>query len=109
MPTTGSAAAWLRADQTGVLILVHLQPGARRTGIAGEFNGRLKIAVAAPPLEDRANEALREWLARRLAVAGRNIDIVSGRHSRDKALHVDGIDVEYAWRQLAQATASVDA
>jgi uncharacterized protein len=39
----------LRADGDGVLIAVHLQPGARRNALAGEHGGRLKIALQAPP------------------------------------------------------------
>jgi hypothetical protein len=101
-PHAGAAATWLREDDDGVLILVHLQPGARRTGSAGDYNGRLKIAVAAPPLEGRANDSLCEWLADRLGVPVRRVRIVSGRHSRDKAVRIDGVDVDRVRRLLAQ-------
>jgi uncharacterized protein (TIGR00251 family) len=99
-PLEGPTTSWLREDDAGVQILIHLQPGARRTGVAGEFNGRLKIAVSAPPLEGRANAALRDWLARQLGVPGSSIRIVSGMHGRDKTLRIDGIDAARARRLL---------
>jgi uncharacterized protein YggU (UPF0235/DUF167 family) len=50
---------WYRRDPGGTLVIaVHAQPGARRTGIAGTHGDALKIRVAAPALEDRANQAL---------------------------------------------------
>jgi len=91
----GAAAVdWLRQDGNDVLLQVHLQPGARRSAIAGEFNGRLKIAVAAPPLEGRANQALCRWLAERLDLPQKRVRIAAGEHSRDKLLRLEGADIE---------------
>jgi len=100
----GAAAVdWLRQDGGDVLLLVHLQPGARRSAIAGEFNGRLKIAIAAPPLEGRANQALCRWLAERLGLPQRRVRIDSGEHSRDKLLRIGGTDVDVIRDRLAPA------
>lgn len=97
---TGAAADWLRQDGDAVLLQVHLQPGARRSGVVGEFNGRLKIAVAAPPLEGRANEALCRWLAERLDLPRKCVQIVSGEKSRDKLLRLESAVVEAIRRRL---------
>ena len=96
-----SGPAWLREDGEGVLILVHLQPGARRTALCGEHGGRLKIAVAAPPLEGRANDALIAFLAELLGLPRRQVRVTVGPHSRDKTLRVDGIEASRALRALA--------
>jgi uncharacterized protein (TIGR00251 family) len=95
------AATWLREDGDAVIVQIHLQPGARRTGAAGEYNGRLKVAVAAAPLEGRANKALCEWIADRLDLPVRQVRILSGERGRDKVLRIEGVDAGRAQRCLA--------
>jgi len=92
--------AWLRPCEAGVLISVHLQPGARRTALIGEHGVRLKIAVQAPPVEGRANAALLQWLAERLGLPRQQVDLVAGRHGRDKTVRADGIEAALAQRRL---------
>ena len=91
---------WLREDDEGVLLDVHLQPGARRSALCGEHGGRLKIAIAAPPLEGRANEALVEWLAKQIDLPRRQVQLVAGRRSRDKTLRAAGISAAQVLRRL---------
>jgi hypothetical protein len=93
-------SVWLREDGDGVLLFVHLQPGARRTALCGEHGGRLKIAVAAPPLDGRANDALVEWLAERLGLPRRQVQVAAGLRSRDKTLRAAGIGADDALRRL---------
>lgn len=97
----GALPAWLREDAGGVLLDVHLQPGARRDAVCGVHGERLKIAVAAPPVEGRANEALVEFLARRLELPRRQVHLVVGQHHRDKTLRADGIGAGEARLRLA--------
>jgi uncharacterized protein (TIGR00251 family) len=73
-----------------VEIRVHAQPGARRTEAAGLHGEALKIRVAAPALEDRANAALIEFLAGKLGVAKRDVTLASGARSREKRFLVKG-------------------
>ena len=73
-----------------VEIRVHAQPGARRTEAAGLHGEALKIRVAAPALEDRANAALIEFLAGKLGVAKRDVTLASGARSREKRFVVKG-------------------
>lgn len=82
-----------RADGTLVLC-VHAQPGARRTEIAGLHGDALKIRVAAPALEDRANAALIEFIADRLGVPRRNVALVSGAKSREKRLEIRAAQID---------------
>ena len=70
------------------MISVHAQPGARRTEVAGLHGDSLKIRVAAPALEDRANEALVDFIAQRLGVARRDVALVAGAKSREKRFEI---------------------
>ena len=83
-----------------MLLHIHLQPGARRDAACGEHGGRLKIAIAAPPLEGRANDALVEWLADRLGLPRRQVRLVSGQRSRDKTLRAAGVGAGEVARRL---------
>jgi uncharacterized protein (TIGR00251 family) len=88
-------ASWYRRAADGVLsIAVHAQPGAKRTEVAGLHGNALRIRIAAPALEDRANAALVELIAKRLGVAKRDVKIASGEKSREKRVEVRGCAVE---------------
>lgn len=82
---------WFRLAADGTVTLrVHAQPGARRTEVAGLHGGSVKIRLAAPALEDRANEALVDFLAGRFGVGRRDVTLLSGGKSREKRLAVRG-------------------
>lgn len=82
---------WFRLDAAGtVTIRVHVQPGARRTEVTGLHGESVKVRVAAPALEDRANEALVDFIAEKFAVPRRGVTLVSGLKSREKRLEVRG-------------------
>lgn len=83
---TSPLPAWLRTRDTGVVIAVRVQPGARRAAIVGEHGERLKIAVMAPPLEGRANEALVALVGERLGLAASMLKLEAGIASRDKRI-----------------------
>ncbi|MBK8739800.1 MAG: YggU family protein [Betaproteobacteria bacterium] len=82
--------AWARYDGAAdVLTLrVHVQPGASRTGPAGIHGDRLKIRLAAPPVEGKANAALRLFIADAFAVPQRSVELTAGELSRQKTLRV---------------------
>jgi hypothetical protein len=96
-----AGCSWLRDDGDGVLLFIRLQPGARRSALCGEHGGRLKIAISAPPLDGRANDALTEWLAGQLGVARRQVSIAAGAHSREKTVRIDGIGAAGVRQRLA--------
>jgi uncharacterized protein len=77
--------------QGSVLFLrVYIQPRASKNEIVGEFDDKLKIRLTAPAIEDKANKALIEFLAKKMKVTKSVIQIVSGEHSRVKLLRVEG-------------------
>lgn len=94
---------WLRFDarRNALCIEVHLQPNARSTEVAGLHGSALKIRVAAPPLDQRANEALIEFLAERLGVAQSRVRIARGAKSRSKIVEVGEPDDETMRRAQA--------
>jgi hypothetical protein len=71
---------------------VRVQPRASRTELAGEWQGALRIRVAAPPVEGEANVELIRFLAKRLGVARARVHIISGESGRSKLVYVDGVD-----------------
>ena len=70
---------------------VRVQPRASRDEIAGEWQEGLKIRLTAPPVDDRANEALRRLLAARLKVPLAAVRIVAGERSRSKRIEIRGV------------------
>jgi uncharacterized protein (TIGR00251 family) len=73
-----------------VILEVHVQPGAKRSEFAGQHGTRIKIRLAAPAVENRANEALVEFLAEHYRVPKRNVRIAAGLKSRDKRVVIEG-------------------
>jgi uncharacterized protein (TIGR00251 family) len=85
-------AWWHGAGGTFTLTL-HIQPGAKRSEIAGLHGEALKIRLAAPPVEGKANEALLRFIAERFAVPLRNVELLRGAQSRHKMVKVTGSSV----------------
>jgi uncharacterized protein (TIGR00251 family) len=75
----------------GVVFVVRLSPRASRDAIEGEFQGALKVRLTAPPVENRANEALRRFLAANLNVSASAVKIISGEKSRTKRVAIEGV------------------
>jgi uncharacterized protein (TIGR00251 family) len=82
----------LRADGTGWCIDVLVQPRASRDRIGPLQGDRLKVAVTAPPVDNQANAAVVDVVARALGVPRRQVAVVAGATSRRKTLRVDGVD-----------------
>jgi uncharacterized protein (TIGR00251 family) len=84
----------------GVTLAVRAQPGAKKTAIVGLYgegdSAQLKIAVQAPPVEGRANEALIAFLAEQFDLAKLSVQIVSGELSRTKVFLLRGVSLEKA-------------
>jgi uncharacterized protein (TIGR00251 family) len=81
--------AWIEARSDAVVVALHVQPGARRTAIVGPHGNRLKVAVSSPPADGRANSALLEFLAARLAIPKSCLRLLSGAGSREKRVAID--------------------
>ena len=81
-------SSWCRKSDQGWLLALHVQPGAKRSEVAGLHGEALKIRLAAPPVEGRANEALLEFVAQALGVPKRSVTLVKGQASRRKLVLV---------------------
>ncbi len=79
---------WCRKTAQGWLIAVHVQPGAKKSAVAGLHGEALKIRIAAPPVEGKANAALIAFVAEMLDVPRRTVSVVKGEASREKLLLV---------------------
>jgi len=73
-----------------VILELQVQPGAARSEFAGEHGGRVKLRLAAPPVEGKANAALIEFLAAYFGVPKRNVRIAAGLKSRRKRVVIEG-------------------
>lgn len=74
-----------------VVLDLHVQPGARATGFAGQHGDRIKLKLAAPAVDGRANDALVAFLAEHYQVAKRDVRIVAGLRSRRKRVVIEGV------------------
>ena len=78
-------------EEGGALVFaVRVVPRASKTAVVGEYGGALKVRVAAPPLEGAANAELTRFLAKRLGVPQRAVEIVGGHTSKTKVLSAAG-------------------
>jgi uncharacterized protein (TIGR00251 family) len=76
---------------TDTTLDIRVIPRARKTEVAGEFDGALLVRLAAPPVEGAANDALIEFLSAALRLPRRDIRIVSGERSRRKRVAIAGM------------------
>lgn len=83
-------SAWYRRNGDVLTLTLHIQPGAKRTEAAGLHGEALKIRLAAPPIEGRANEALLRFIAESFDVPLRQVELKQGGQSRHKVLAVTG-------------------
>lgn len=86
-----TSPAWLKATAGGCELAVLVQPRASRTKVVGEHDGRLKIALAAPPVDGEANAALVEFLSDTLGVKKADVTLLDGDTSRRKRLAIRGV------------------
>jgi len=84
----------LTVEADAVLVPVKAVPGASRTRIVGELDGRLKVAVAAPPEKGKANKAIVALLARTLGVSRRDVTVVAGHTNPLKIIRIDQTTID---------------
>jgi uncharacterized protein (TIGR00251 family) len=90
-------------ERDGALVVaVRVQPRASRDEVAGEMNGALKVRLQAPAVENRANEALCEYLAALLKMPKSAVRILSGDRSRIKRLEIRGVTKQQLLGLLTQ-------
>jgi uncharacterized protein (TIGR00251 family) len=74
-----------------LILDLYVQPGAKRSEFAGQHGERIKLRLAAPPVDGKANAALIEFLAAYFRVPRRNVAILSGLKSRSKRVAIEGV------------------
>ena len=82
---------------------VRVQPRASRTEVAGEYDDSLKLRLAAPPVDGKANDACRRFLAGLLDVPLNAVEIISGESSRDKRIKIRGVTAEQVRSRLVDS------
>ncbi len=83
-----------------VNIRVKVTPRGSRNQILGMERGALKIKLTAPPVEGRANKALKEFLSKKLGLSKQSIEIVGGEKSRLKTIQIQGLTEKDVFRLL---------
>ena len=93
-------AAWpfLRPQPGGTACVLDLsvQPGAKHTQADGLHDGALRVRLAAPPVDGKANAALIDWLADELGCPKRDVQLLRGQSSRRKQLRVERTPAQLA-------------
>ena len=92
------------AGDGSIELFVYAQPQARKSAVAGLRDGALKIRVAAPAIEEKANQELIRFLADAFKVGRRNVVLLQGDRSRHKRFAISGsrIDPELLLLQAGQ-------
>jgi uncharacterized protein len=93
----------IRDMPAGATFAVKVHPRAKKNAITGEVGDALKVALTAPPVEGRANEACIEFFANLLDVPRSSVSIAAGQSSRNKVIRVLGLTAEQVRQRLSQA------
>jgi uncharacterized protein (TIGR00251 family) len=90
LPSPSELPVWarLRPDGQAIVLTLHVQPNARSSGPAGRHGDALKLRIAAPATENRANEALLDYLHRELDLPRSRLRIMQGTSSRHKVIEL---------------------
>jgi uncharacterized protein (TIGR00251 family) len=81
----------LRERDGTVILNVRVQPRASRNAVDGEWQGALKVRLTAPPVDDKANEALRAFLGEVLRIPKSAVRILAGERGRTKRIEIQGV------------------
>ena len=85
---------FLKQDDLAIILSLKVQPAAKRTGIVGIYNqNALKIALQAPPVEGKANEALIRFLSKTAKIPQSHITLIQGGLSKEKKVRLDFSDM----------------
>lgn len=96
--------AYLRSQPEGVTLQIRVVPRASRNEICEPLGDRLKIKIAAPPVDSAANEKLIAFLAKQLVVARGAVQITHGLTSRNKTVSVRGVHPAVVTATLSRRT-----
>ena len=93
--------AWCREQGAALVLALHVQPGATRTEVAGAYGegaqARLRVRLAAPPVDGKANAELLRFLAAAFGVPRSRVTLVHGERSRQKTVRIDRPALRPEW------------
>ncbi len=92
----------LNEKDGSVTFKARVQPRAPRNEVAGEHAGAVKLRIAAPPVDGKANQECRSFLARLLKVSATSVEIISGTSSRDKIIRIHNISARRVLEALGR-------
>ncbi len=87
---------WYRKTPDGWLLTLHIQPGAKKSEVVGLHGDALKVRIASPPVDGKANEALVTFIADQLGLPKRAVQLVKGDTSRAKTVLVTASEIDPA-------------
>jgi uncharacterized protein (TIGR00251 family) len=93
----------VRDTPTGATFQVKVHPRARKNAITGELGDALKLALTAPPIEGRANDACIAFFAEFLNVPRSSVTIAAGDSSRNKLIRISGLSASQVQAKLRDA------
>jgi uncharacterized protein (TIGR00251 family) len=88
-------AEWIKNNNKGIHIFLHVIPNAKKSEIIGNYNNRLKIKISSPPVDGSANKEIIKFFSKLLKTSKNNIKIIKGENSREKELFIANIDKDY--------------
>lgn len=91
---------WIEDSSDGCRIFLYVQPRASRTRVAGLHDGRLKVQIAAPPVDGAANKEIVNFLSGELGLRKSAIEITSGESGRRKTVTAHGVKARIAREKL---------
>lgn len=83
---------FIKEKGNGVILYIHVVPGSAKSEIAGVHEDALKLKIAAPPVEGRANAECIRFLSDRLGIKKNQVTITSGHRARKKTVAVEGLN-----------------
>lgn len=88
-----------KSSRCGWMLDVWVQPGAKKSSLAGEYQGCVKIRLSAPAVDNKANKALVAFVADTLGLRKKQVRMASGQTNRKKVLSIDSV-AEPDWERL---------
>ena len=86
----------------GITFAVKVHPRARKNAITGVVSDKLKLALTAPPVDGKANQAVMDFFADLFAIPRSSVTIASGETSRNKIVRIAGVSKAVAEQKLAE-------
>ena len=81
-------APWYRYSNGNLMLTLYIQPGAKSSAVVGLHGDALKIKLASPPIDGKANKALLQFIAAKFDIPLRKIKLIRGEKSRHKTIEI---------------------